>query len=385
MTNKERAMAILTYGSYDRIPIVHFGFWAETLQKWHHEGHLTSEEASQWYDGGLIDDSIGQKLGFDFNWFNCVGSFSILDPPFTQEVIEESPDGSRKVLNSEGVVILQKNGAISIPLEIDHLLKDRDGWEKFYLQRLQFSEERLLGLMVNTGAKSVKFSCGGLEYLKKSSRGNPVGLFCGSLFGEIRNWLGLEGVSYLYFDDEKLFDEIIQVVADLRFKVVEKILAMGAKFDFAHFWEDICAKNGPLIMPSVFNEKIGPYYNKFSKLLTKYGITIISLDCDGFIDPLIPTWLDNGINTMFPIEVGTWNASIRPWRKKYGRELRGVGGMNKNVFSQDYAAIDAEIERLRALVDLGGYIPCPDHRIAPDAKWKNVQYYCNKMRQIFSA
>jgi uroporphyrinogen decarboxylase len=46
-------------------------------------------------------------------------------------------------------------------------------------------------------------------------------------------------------------------------------------------------------------------------------------------------------------------------------------------------AIDDEIERLKPLVELGGYIPCPDHRIAPDAKWENVQYYCDKMRNTF--
>jgi uroporphyrinogen decarboxylase len=86
---------------------------------------------------------------------------------------------------------------------------------------------------------------------------------------------------------------------------------------------------------------------------------------------------------MFPIEVGTWNASIKPWREKYGEGLRGVGGMDKRVFTYNYAAIDAEIERLKPLVELGGYIPCPDHRIAPDAKWENVQYYCEKMRKTF--
>lgn len=85
---------------------------------------------------------------------------------------------------------------------------------------------------------------------------------------------------------------------------------------------------------------------------------------------------------MFPIEVGTWDASIAPWREKYGKELRGVGGMNKNVFSHDFAAVDAEIERLKSLIALGGYIPCPDHRIAPDAKWENVRHYCEKMHSI---
>ncbi len=60
-----------------------------------------------------------------------------------------------------------------------------------------------------------------------------------------------------------------------------------------------------------------------------------------------------------------------------------MGGMDKKVFACDYQAIDEEIQRLRPLVELGGYIPCPDHRIAPDAKWENVQYYCDQMRKIF--
>ena len=42
-----------------------------------------------------------------------------------------------------------------------------------------------------------------------------------------------------------------------------------------------------------------------------------------------------------------------------------------------------EIERLKPIVDMGGYIPCPDHRIPPDAKWENVQYYCERFRKTF--
>jgi len=127
---------------------------------------------------------------------------------------------------------------------------------------------------------------------------------------------------------------------------------------------------------------VGPHYKRITDLLKKYNIDIVSVDCDGLIDKLVPIWLENGVNTMFPIEVGTWNASIAPWREKYGKELRGVGGMNKTVFAKDYKAIDAEIERLKPLIELGGFIPCPDHRIAPDAKFENVQYYCEKMHNL---
>jgi hypothetical protein len=214
-----------------------------------------------------------------------------------------------------------------------------------------------------------------------SHRTYPVALQCGSLFGTMRNWLGLVGSAYLLADDEELFDEIIDTFASLQLAVTRTLLERGARPDYAHFWEDICCKNGPLIHPEVFAKKAGPWYRRFADLLGTYGVDIISVDCDGCIDKLIPVWLDNGINTMFPIEVGVWDASIEPWRKQYGPALRGVGGMNKNVFAEDYAAVDREIERLMPLIGLGGYIPCPDHRLPPTAIWENVQYYCERLRR----
>lgn len=133
------------------------------------------------------------------------------------------------------------------------------------------------------------------------------------------------------------------------------------------------------MIPDVFYEKVGPCYRRITDLLNRHGIDIVSLDCDGVIDTLIPTWMDHGVNTMFSLEVGSWNGSFAPLRERYGKALRGVGEMNKNVFSMEKEDIDREVQRLRKLVKLGGYIPCPDHRIAPDAKWENVQYYCEKM------
>ena len=369
MTNRERAMSILRYEKTDRVPVVHFGFWSETLKKWHIEGHLTKEEAGGWRDGNDVDKSITKKLGFDFNWYSCFRPETSIAPLFESEILEVMPDGTRKVRNRLGVVELQKDGAGSIPAEVDHLLKDRASWNEHYLPRLQYSADRLRRETL-------------LALPKPDERETPLGIHCGSLFGNIRNWMGVEGISYLFADDEELFDEIINTVGNLCYTVVKETLATGAGFDFAHFWEDICFKNGPLVIPSVFHEKVGPHYKRITKLCKEHGIDIVSLDCDGLIDALIPTWIENGVNTMFPIEVGTWAASIAPWRERYGNEIRGVGGMNKTVFAHDRAAIDNEVERLKRLVDLGGYIPCPDHRIAPDAKWELVQYYCEKMRGI---
>lgn len=383
MTNRERAMAVLNYATYDRVPVVHFGFWNETLDKWADEGLITREEAKGWKDGNPIDVELGARLGFDLNWYSVMHVDTHLLPPFERTTLEELPDGSRKVLNVDGVIVLEKPGATGIPAEIDHKLKTRKDWEQDYLPRLQYAAERVFKAQVRVGGEMVALDEGGLEFLKQDTRDYPYGIHCGSLFGKIRDLIGVTGATYIYADDEPLFDEMINTVGNLCYTCVKTALETGAKFDFAHFWEDICFKQGPLISPFVFEEKVGPHYARLTELVRSHGIEIVSLDCDGKIDALIPAWFNNGVNTMFPIEVGTWDANIAPWREQFGKGLRGVGGMNKVVFTRDFAAVDAEIERLKPLVDLGGYIPCPDHRLAPDAKWDNVRYYCDRMRQVF--
>ncbi len=389
MNNRERIHAILHYQDYDRLPLVHFGYWNETLHKWAAEGHITWEEAYAWGDGNPTDAAIAAKLGFDLNWSTCFTPATQLWPFFEPRVVREFPDGTRHIQDAAGVTVVQKDDATSIPREIDHLLKDRASWEEHFRPRLQYNIERVTSAWVNGDGHLMHFQEGGLDYLRRGAWHNPYGLYVGSLFGIIRNWIGIVGLSYMLADDPDLLQEIVDTVAELCYQTTKTTLEMvcpaggPAPFDFGHFWEDISFKSGPLINPHTFRRMTGHHYKRITDLLNSYSIDIVSLDSDGDVSKLVPVWLENGVNTMFPIEVGTWRSSIAPWRAQYGKALRGVGGMDKVVFSRDYAAVDAEIERLKPLVELGGYIPCPDHRIAPDAKWENVQYYCERMRETF--
>jgi len=361
MTNKEMFMSVMERASNAKMPIVHFGYWDETVDKWKNEGHV--REGESW-------DDIATNLGFDFGYADCFAGNTGLAPAFQAKVIKEFPDGSIHRLNEKGVVELQKPGATGIPAEISHTLTDRASWEREYLPRLQFSEDR--------------FDFSNLKELAETDL--PLGMFAGSMYGTIRDWFGIVNLSYIAFEDEELYNEVICTVGELAYKIaknsLEKADALGVHFDYIHFWEDICFNNGPLVSPAVFEEKTGPYYKKITDLGKEYGVKIFSLDCDGKIDLLVPIWLKNGVNTMFPIEVGTWGASIKPWRDLYGDEILGVGGMDKRVFAYGKKEIDAEIERLKPLMDLGGFIPCPDHRIPPDAHWDMVMYYCDQMRKI---
>ena len=46
------------------------------------------------------------------------------------------------------------------------------------------------------------------------------------------------------------------------------------------------------------------------------------------------------------------------------------------------AKVDAELERMKRLASMGGFIPCPDHRIMPGSKFELVQYYAEEIKKI---
>jgi len=372
MTTRERCMNLLHYKAADRVPAVHFGYWSELLTEWADQGHISrelSENASA--DGSMAQRELDGILGWDCCWHNLVTPVQNLYPKFEKKVLEVLPDGSRRILTGNGIIERVKPGIVSIPSEDDYLLKDRDSFEELFRHRMQFSPDR-----VNVEEVTRIFQ-------EKHAQGVPVGLNLGSVMGTIRDITTVTGMSYLIYDeDEDLFADIVDTFAEMQYQCAKAMLETGMKFDFAHYWEDICFKNGPLLSPDIFDELCAKHYKKRNDLCHSYGIDIISLDCDGVTEKLISTWIENGVNVLFPIEVGVWGDQFEPARKRYGEKILGVGGMDKTAFRKDKAAVDAELRRMERLVSMGGFIPCPDHRMMPGSKFELVQYYAEEIKKI---
>jgi hypothetical protein len=360
LTTRERFNAIMHWQKPDRLPNVEFGYWEETMRVWHAQGlpsHLSTHEGVERYlglEGISIFPEVPVKNG--------------LFPQFTETILEQHDD--RKILlDVEGNMVEKLLDDTSMPRYLRFGLQTRDDWERYKAERLDPRAPGRIGAVRDVVQVA-------------HAAGMPVTFNGGSLYGWLRDWMGVEGFSIALMTDRAWVEEMIEHLTRMTLYLIEEGLT-GVDVDIAWWWEDMCYNRGPLMSPRHFHELLVPRYKRITDALKGVGIDVNVLDCDGKIDALVPGWLEGGINCMFPIEV----AHTDPFylRETYGNKVLLLGGVNKVSLIRGKGEIDREIERLIPLVKQGGYIPCVDHRVPPDVSWENYLYYLNRKRELLEA
>ena len=349
----------------DRCPIRDFGFWDETFLVWHKYGLPQSVENGA---------TAGEFFGMDPELM-C-GGFTDLCPYFEEELLEDRGD-SEIVRDLDGVVVERGKIMSAIPKHLDHLVRDRESWEQHYKPRMQPDDPRRFPSQESWTKEWV-------ERWTHPDRDYPLSIYAGSLYGRQRQWFGLVRVSEIIYDDPKLFEEIVETCADIAIALIERICGEhGVRPEAASMWEDMCYNAGPLISPRTFKQVLVPHYRRIVDTLHRYDVDVVSVDCDGKIDKLVPLWLEAGVNCMLPLEIGTWGADPVEYHKEYGRDLLIMGGFNKRILAARKSDITAEVERLAPLVEEGGFIPFCDHLVPPDVPLSNYIHYLNEAKRVW--
>lgn len=365
MNDRERFGATMRYQARDRSPIYDFSFWDETIDRWHEQGlpdAVRRENAAEWFgmDASIASGGPDPML---------TGVDAGLCPMFEAKLLEDRGD-HEVVQQADGVHVLRRKTMSSIPAHHAHLLVDRASWRTHYLPRLDPAHpgrfpadwERRVAAWSDPRREHIMILPGG------------------SLFGRLRNWMGLEATAYVVHDDPAWFEEMVVVQADCVCGVLERLLGTGAPFEACAMWEDMCYSSGPLLSPAHFKRYLVPQYRRITGLLHDHGVDVVWVDCDGRIDELIPHWLDAGVNCMMPVEVGTWGADPVAYRRRFGRDLLMMGGFDKHVLARSRRDIEREVERLTPLVEAGGYVGFCDHRVPPDVSMDKYLFYLDAAR-----
>ncbi len=365
MNDRERFHATMHYRPRDRAPIMDFSFWNETLPLWQGQGLPSHVNRSN------SDPFFGMDPGIDVI-SNATGVNAGLCPAFDEVVLQDRGD-EEVFQQKDGVRVLRRKFMVSIPQHLGHLLVDRESWRQHYIPRLDPSHP---ARFPDDWADRVKV-------WRDPGRDQVLALPGGSFYGWLRDWMGLEKLSMVVYDDPAWFEEMVTTVADCIIGTLTRLLETGGHFDACAIWEDMAYNRGPLLSPKHFKQYLVPQYRRLTDLLHRHGVDVIWVDCDGKIDQLTPLWLDAGVNCMFPLEIGTWGADPVKYRREYGKALLMMGGFDKHILARSKTEIKAEVERLAPLIEEGGYIGFCDHRVPPDVPLDNYLAYLKAIRSVW--
>lgn len=356
MTLKERFRRTMFFQEVSLRPNFEFGYWDRTLEVWREQGlpDWVVDEATAYDYFGIEDVRF-----LDVN----VGAL-----PICEYAVLEETDEYLIYRDEMGCVAkVNKEGDRSIPHFLEYPIKDRASWKPFKEALNPERQDRWVGF-----EKSVR-------ELKDSPY--PVGIGAGSLLGVPRNLMGFERIATMPYEDPELITEIIDTFGRTVVTVLE-IALPNFMVDFAHGWEDICYNQGPILNPGFIHEVAGPWYRRIADVLNAHGCCVYSTDTDGNIMPMVHTFIENGVNTMFPVEVHGGSDPVE-LRKRYGKRVRLWGGVNKRCFGTKEEIRD-ELIRLLPLVEQGGFIPTVDHRVPADVRLDMYKYYLDAKRELFN-
>jgi uroporphyrinogen-III decarboxylase len=356
MTLRQRFNRVMHFQTVDRIPNFEFGYWSETLPAWHKQGLpeyvKTEQDANEFFGFEPLT-----MCTLDHGFY----------PGFEYRVLEED-QRHQIVIDEDGVKCeVMKDRSSTIPHFLDFPIKNKESWDE-YKRRLNPEDPA----RIPKNWKQVIESHLNRDY--------PLGIWCGSLLGRLRNLIGFEQIAVAFYDMPDLMHEMIDYMTDFSMRLMEKALK-EIDYDYAMGWEDIAFNNGPMISPAMFKEFLYPNYKRIGDVLHKYGVDTIYTDCDGDINPIVDQWIDAGYSCLFPVEVHGGTDPVK-LREKFGDRVKFIGGVDKMKLKYGKSDILEEMKRLEPVINQGGFIPHVDHRCPPDVPYENYLYYLEIKKSI---
>ena len=352
MNARERFLRVMHYEKPDRLPFQEWlGYWGETLNRWYGEG----------LPRGM---NVQDYFGFDKREVVPIDFGPI--PRFVPKTLEED-ERYRVEVDGMGIKKRVLKTHTSMPHFIEFPVKTPEDWEKMK-KRFDPRDPR---------RNPITWSDELLEYYETTDR--PIRLSMPGFFGQPRHFMGLPSLLISFYRNPELVRDMMNYWADFLIETVREAVKK-ARIDYVTIWEDMAYKHGPHISPKLFREFMLPCYRKVTDFLRKNGIDIIMVDSDGNNNPLIPLFLEGGVNCLYPLEVAADMDAIT-LREKYGKRLLLIGNIDKRALVQGKEFINREVCLKLPLAKEGGYIPSVDHGVPADVSFQNYAYYIDLIRK----
>jgi hypothetical protein len=366
ITPRRRFIDTLSFRRVDCIPQMDFGYWPETIRRWHGEGlprNIDTDEEVELFLG--LDRGFEQNLVNGFDGDGERGFIFRVFPKYPEITVEETLS-DRIFYNRDGVLVRARRDGGSVPQFIKFPVESMADFDCL-LDRLDPADPARI--MPEWNAR--------LHLLRES--GQAVGIWLDGFFAWPRELMGLENLSIAMHLDPELVSAINRQHVQFMKQYVRRVLR-DIPVDYACFFEDMAYKNGSMISPVHFCKYLKPCYEEVIGFLREEGIEKILVDSDGNTLELARLFVATGVDAHYPCEIAAGSTPLE-LRRRFAR-LALIGGVDKRALAAGKAEIDDALAGLKSLVRGGGFIPSVDHRVPPDVSLANYRYYLERKREM---
>src|SRR3989304_4569646 len=208
ISDRERFNNQMRYKPIDRCFNMEFGYWAENFQQW-----------QIFRDNNIINNEQADVF-FNFDRFEVFTGNSEMYPAFEQKVVEVRGD-KKIVQNYFGLLAeVPVDGHDTIPHYLESSIKTPDDWKKV-------KEERF-----DPKHPERKIDVKSLKEKHPADRNYPIGIYCGSMIGRVRDMLTFEGLAYACYDYPDMVEDMVETSCQLVENTLDHVLGK-IDFDFA--------------------------------------------------------------------------------------------------------------------------------------------------------
>ncbi len=370
ITGKERIVHVLRREPVDRVGLFEV-FWLETARRWTAEGRVPAPQAASAATGATSDttraipivEQLEDHFGVDLRRCRCLNL--VADPDAGEKVLEEN-ESTRLVRDGNGAVLRWRKHASGAPEHVDFLVKDRAGWEEYIRPRL---------LAPSLAERRIDRAC--YRRLRAKCAAENLFLAVGVVgaFDLMTPMCGHNNVFLGMGDDPGWVREMAATYTRVTVELLDSLVARDGAPDGLWVWDDLGYRNRPFMSPAMYRDFLFPAHRELFAWAHAHNLPVI-LHSDGFIEPLIPSLIEAGIDCLQPLEVKAGVDLVRV-KKSFGDRIALIGGMDARVLvANDRAAVRRELEsKLPQAMAGGGYVLQVDHSVPDQVDYDTYRYF----------
>ncbi len=201
----------------------------------------------------------------------------------------------------------------------------------------------------------------------------PVTITVAGPYWGLRDYCGMEGLSYMFYDQPSLAAEMFEYwcwyIMELLREPLEQL-----DVDMITLNEDMAFKGQSMMSPPLMEKFLKPNYKKMYEFFKSKGVRVVMMDSDGYNNQILDVLYPEVLDGIQPIEIAAHNDPDEILTKYPGIFIHG--GVDKRELTRSREEVREEIrKRYETARKHGGYIPHTDHGVPPDIPLRNFLYY----------